>query len=120
MKESKYSETFILIILPSLYVCFSYDNELPRRPGFWKFKRLLSVVELLSFKIQKFANESTIRSVTKGCNGEMIKMETRAFTVAFSKEKAKQQRDEESEMMKAPKIQLLLPPQFARIFLLAV
>lgn len=60
-------------------------------------------VELLTFEIPTFAKKYE-QVNDKGLFWEMIKMEIRAFTIAFSKKKAKQKRDEESillsEMMK--------------------
>ena len=81
---------------------FFQESELPRGPGFWKFNNSLlsdtNNVELLTFKIPEI--EKKYNQVDdKGLYWEMIKMEIRAFTVAFSKKKAKQKRDEESTLL---------------------
>ena len=84
-------------ILPDIYSDHSavalsvYFNksELPRGPGFWKFNNSLlsdttNYVDLLTFKIPMFAKKHEQVS-DKGLYWEMIKMEIRAFTIAFSK-----------------------------------
>jgi len=102
-------------ILPNIYsdhsaVALSVslnESEFPQGPGFWKFNNSLlsdiNYVELLTFKIPMFAKKYE-QVNNKGLFWEMIKMEIRAFTIAFSKKKPKQKRDEESillsEMMK--------------------
>ena len=75
------------------------ESELPRGPGFWKFNSSLlsdtNYVELcISFKIPMFAKKHE-QINNKGLYWEMIKMEIRTFTIAFSKKKAKRKRDEE-------------------------
>ena len=77
------------------------------QPGFWKFNNSLpsdtNYVELLTFKIPMLAKKHE-QVNDKGLYWERIKMEIRAFTIAFSKKKAKRERDEESiilsEMMR--------------------
>ena len=91
-------------IVPNIYsdhsagdlsVSFS-ESELPRGPGFWKFNNSLlsdtNYVELLTFKIPTFAKKHE-QVNDKGLYWEMIKMEISAFTIAFSKKKAKRKRD---------------------------
>ena len=102
-------------IIPNIYsdhsaVAFSVsfnECEFPRGSGFWKFNNSLlsdtNYVELLTFKIPMYAKKHE-QVNDKGLYWEMIKMEIRAFTIAFSKKKAKRKRDEEllllSEMMR--------------------
>ena len=87
-------------IIPNIYsdhsavppsVSFN-ECEFPREPGFWKFKNSLlsdtNYVELLTFKIPMYAKKHE-QVNDKGLYWEMIKMEIRAFTIAFSKKKAK-------------------------------
>ena len=77
------------------------------QPGFWKFNNSLlsdtNYVELLTFKIPMLAKKHE-QVNDKGLYWERIKMVIRAFTIAFSKKKAKRERDEESiilsEMMR--------------------
>ena len=68
-----------------------------------KMLRATKYVELLNFLIPEFAKKHQ-GTVDKGLFWEMIKMEIRAFTVKFSKRKAKSKREEEcallSEMIK--------------------
>ena len=97
-------------ILPTIYsdhsavaLSMSFnESELPRGPGFWKFNNSLlsdtNYVELLTFKIPMFAKKHE-QVNDKGLYWEMIKMEIRAFTIAFSKKKAKRKRDEESILL---------------------
>ena len=78
------------------------ESELPRGPGFCKFNNSLlsdtNYVDLLTFKIPMFAKKHE-QVNDKGLYWEMIKMEIRAFTIAFSKKKAKRKRDEESILL---------------------
>ena len=78
------------------------ESELPRGPGFWKFNNSLlsdtNYVQLLTFKIPMFAKKHE-QVNDKGLYREMIKMEIRAFTITFSKKKAKRKRDEESILL---------------------
>ena len=55
-------------------------------------------MELLTFKTPMFAKKNE-QVNGKGLHWEMIKMEIRAFTIAFTKKKAKQNRDEESALL---------------------
>ena len=112
-------------ILPTIYsdhsavaLSMSFnESELPRGPGFWKFNNSLlsdtNYVELLTFKIPMFAKKHE-QVNDKGLYWEMIKMEIRAFTIAFSKKKAKRKRDEESillsEMMR---LQIILQASYS-------
>lgn len=102
MKECK--------ILPNIYSdhsavalsVFFNESELPQGPGFWIFNNSLpsdtNYMELLTFKIPEFAKKHE-QVNDKGLYGEMIKMEIRAFMIAFSKKKAKRKRDEESTLL---------------------
>ena len=78
------------------------ESELPRGPGFWKLNNSLlsdtNYVELLTFKIPMFAKKHEHVN-DKGLYWEMIKMEIRAFTKAFSKKKAQRKRDKESVLL---------------------
>ena len=97
-------------IIPNIYsdhsavvLSMSFNEcEFPRGPGFWKFNNSLlsdtNYVELLTFKIPMFAKKHK-QVNDKGLYWEMIKMEIRAFTIAFSKKKAKRKRDEESILL---------------------
>ena len=72
------------------------------QPGFWKLNNSLpsdtNYVELLTFKIPMLAKKHE-QVNDKGLYWERIKMEIRAFTIAFSKKKAKRERDEESILL---------------------
>ena len=73
-----------------------------RGPGFWKFNNSLltdkEYTKLISKKIPEFA--SKYHEVTdKGLLWEMIKMEIRAATILFSKRKAKENRNEERNLL---------------------
>ena len=80
-----------------------FDKQCPRGPGYWKFNVALledkNFVEQLSTKIPSFIEQYQEVS-DKGLLWELIKMEIRAFTINFSKQKAKTQRDYESELVK--------------------
>ena len=82
---------------------FAFDKQCPRGPGYWKFNVALledkNFVEQLSIKIPSFIEQYQEVS-DKGLLWELIKMEIRAFTINFSKQKAKRQRDYESELVK--------------------
>lgn len=72
------------------------------QPGFWKFNNSFlsdtNYVELLTFKIPMLAKKHE-QVNDKGLYWERIKMEIRAFTIAFSKKKAKRERDDESILL---------------------
>ena len=76
------------------------EKEANRGPGFWKFNNSLLIdkeyLDLITAKIPEFVLKYHDIDVTdKGLLWELIKMEIRAATIAFSKSKALQQRDEE-------------------------
>ena len=77
------------------------EDSPTRGPGFWKFNNSLLMdtdyVELLTFKLPEFVNKHCEVS-DKGLFWEMIKMEIRAFTIKYSKRKAKKKRDEEKAL----------------------
>ena len=77
-------------------------SSLDRGPGFWKFNNSLlsdtNYVELLTFNIPMFAKKQE-QVNGKGLYWETIKLEIRAFTIAFAKKKAKRKRDEESALL---------------------
>ena len=81
----------------------AFDKQCPRGPGYWKFNVALledkNFVEQLSTKIPSFIEQYQEVS-DKGLLWDLIKMEIRAFTINFSKQKAKRQRDYESELVK--------------------
>jgi len=92
------------------------ECEFPRGPGFWKFNNSLlsdtNYVELLTFKIPMFAKKHE-QVNDKGLYWEMIKMEIRAFLIAFSKKKAKRKRDEESTLLsEMMRLQTKLPTSY--------
>ena len=77
------------------------EKKAERGPGFWKSNNSLladkEYIKLISEKIPEFA--SKYHDVTdKGFVWELIKMEIRATSIAFSKRKAQQQRDEEKKL----------------------
>ena len=80
----------------------TFDEDTPTRgPGFWKFNNSLlsdvNYVNLITFSIPEFVNKH--REVNdKGLFWEMIKMEIRAFTIKYSKQKAKKMHDEEAAL----------------------
>ena len=74
----------------------------PRGPGFWKFNNSLladnSYVEKLCFLIPQVAQKyQDVKD--KGLYWEMIKMEIRAFTIKYSKQKAKATHNEEKRLL---------------------
>ena len=74
----------------------------PRGPGFWKFNNSLlddnSYVEKLCFLIPQVAQKyQDVKD--KGLYWEMIKMEIRAFTIKYSKQKAKATHNEETRLL---------------------
>ena len=69
-------------------------------------------VELLTFKIPMFAKKHE-QVNKKGLYWEMIKLVIRAFTIAFSKKKAKRKRDEESILMSEMKLQTKLRTSYS-------
>jgi hypothetical protein len=79
------------------------EKQCPRGPGYWKFNAALledkRFVEQLSAKIPSFINQYQ-DVVDKGLLWELVKMEIRAFTINFSKQRAKHQRDVEAELVK--------------------
>ena len=79
------------------------DKQHSRGPGYWKFNSSLledkNFVEQLSTKIPSFIQQYQEVS-DKGLLWELIKMEIRAFTMNFAKQKAKNQRDYELELIK--------------------
>lgn len=80
----------------------SFDQSSPPRgPGFWKFNNSLltdtTYVQLLNSKLPEFA-EKHQQVEDKGLFWEMVKMEIRAFTINYSKRKAKRVRDEEAAL----------------------
>ena len=77
------------------------EKEANRGPGFWKLNNSLLMdeeyVDLITVKIPEFVLK--YHDVTdKGLLWQLIKMEIRAATIAFSKRKASQQRDEEKKL----------------------
>ena len=96
-------------IIPSIHsdhsavaLNMSFDQSSPPRgPGFWKFNNSLltdtTYVQLLNSKLPEFA-EKHQQVEDKGLFWEMVKMEIRAFTINYSKRKAKRVRDEEAAL----------------------
>ena len=97
-------------ILPNIYsdhcavtLPISVDETSPPRgPGFWKFNNSLlsdtKYVEILSSQIPNVAKKHQDVKA-KGLYWEMIKMEIRAFTIKYSKQKAKETHDEEKALL---------------------
>ena len=75
----------------------------PRGPGYWKFNATLledkSFVEQVNTKIPGFINQYQ-GVVDKGLLWDLFKMEIRAYTINFSKQRAKQQKNVEAELVK--------------------
>ena len=67
----------------------------PRGPGYWKFNASLledrNFVEEVATKIPGFINQYQ-GVVDKGLLWELVNMEIRAYTINFSKQRAKQKR----------------------------
>ena len=86
-------------------------------PGFWKFNNSLfsdtKFVELLNFLIPEFAKKNH-GIEDKGFFWEMIKMEIRAFTIQFSKKKAKCKGNKESALL--PEMTKLQTPDSVQWF----
>ena len=74
----------------------------PRGPGFWKFNSSLleddEYTEKLMFKIPHFINEYQDLE-DHGLLWKLIKMEIRAFTIGYSKQKAKTKKDYEEDLI---------------------
>ena len=74
----------------------------PRGPGFWKFNSSLleddEYTEKLMFKIPHFINNYQDLK-DHGRLWELIKMEIRAFTISYSKQKAKTKNDYEEDLI---------------------
>ena len=71
------------------------SNETKRSPGFWKFNYSLLTDKCYTEMITKQIPEFIAKYLNlndKGLFWEMIKMETRASTIIFAKNKAKQKR----------------------------
>ena len=80
----------------------SESNETKRGPGFWKFNNSLLMdkcyTEMMTKQIPEFVAKYCNLN-DKGLFWEMIKMEIRASTIIFGKNKAKQKRDEEKDLL---------------------
>ena len=78
------------------------DEQAHRSPGFWKFNNSLladkTYVELITKNIPECVKKYQ-ELEDKGLLWEMIKMEIRATTVIFAKRKARQERNEEKELL---------------------
>ena len=74
----------------------------PRGPGFWKFNSSLleddEYTEKLMFKIPHFINKYQDLE-DHGLLWKLIKMEIRAFTISYSKQKAKTKKDYEEDLI---------------------
>ena len=77
-------------------------KQYQRGPGYWKFNASLledkNFVEQVTTKIPGFINQYQ-GVVDKGLLWELVKMEIRAYTIDFSKQRAKQQKNVEAELM---------------------
>lgn len=78
------------------------NEKYPRGPGFWKFNSSLleddEYAEKLMFKIPHFINKYQDLE-DHGLLWELIKMEIRAFTISYSKQKAKMKKDYEKDLV---------------------
>ena len=78
------------------------SNETEHGPGFWKFNNSLLTdkcyTEMITKQIPEFISKYCSLS-DKGLFWEMIKMEIRATTIIFAKNKAKQKRNEEKDLL---------------------
>ena len=87
------------------------NMEYPRGPGFWKFNSSLLeddvYTEKLMFKIPHFINKYQDLE-DNGLLWELIKMEIRAFTISYSKQKAKMKKDYEDLIQEASKLESLV------------
>ena len=111
-------------ILPNIFsdhsavalLLFFNECESPRGPGFWKFNSSLlsdaNYVELLTCKIPEFAKKHELVN-DKGLYWEMIKMEIRAFTIAFSKNKAKRNRQSQTLLSEMMRLQIQLQASYS-------
>ena len=72
-----------------------------KRPGFWKFNSPLledeSYITELKENIKIYRNKYHCVE-DKGLRWDLMKMEVRGFTIAFTKRKAKNKRDEEKKL----------------------
>ena len=78
------------------------NNETKRGPGFWKFNNSLLTDKCYTEMITKQIPELISKYCNlndKGLFWEMIKMEIRASTIIFAKNKAKQRRNEEKDLL---------------------
>ena len=95
------------------------SNETKRGPGFWKFNNSLLMdkcyTEMITKQIPEFmAKYCNLND--KGLFWEMIKMEIRASTIIFAKNKAKQKRNEEKDLlMRLNQLQEKLRSNFSEI-----
>ena len=80
----------------------SAQSAQKRGPSFWKFNNSLlqdeNFIESLEQKLPEFKNKYAELN-DKGLLWEMVKMETRAFSISFSKYKASQKRNEEKQLL---------------------
>lgn len=81
----------------------SESNETTHGPDFWKFNNSLLMDKCYAEMITK----QTPEFIDKYCNlndkglfWEMIKMEIRTLTITFAKDKAKQKRNEEKDLLR--------------------
>ena len=74
----------------------------PRGPGFWKFNSSLfeddEYTEKLMFKFPHFINKYQDLE-DKGLLWELVKMEIRAFTISYSKQKARMKKGYEEDLI---------------------
>ena len=95
------------------------SNETKRGPGFWKFNNSLLMdkcyTDMITRQIPEFiAKYCNLND--KGLFWEMIKMEIRASTIIFAKNKAKQKRNEEKDLlMRLNQLQEKLRSNFSEI-----
>ena len=79
------------------------EDQVPRGPVFWKFNNSLLENQEFFTKLKFLilnAKEKYRRVTDKRLLWEMIKMETRIFSIRFAKRKAKEKRDMESELLR--------------------
>ena len=93
------------------------SNETKRSPEFWKFNNLLLMDKCYTWMITKQIPEFISKYCNlsdKGLFWEMIKMEIRASTVIFAKNKAKQKWNEEKVLLMRLQLQKKLRSNFSK------
>ena len=85
----------------AIYIALSWKNKTPRGPGFWKFNNTLLDDEQYLAKIRNtYVFASDLYSALEGIRlfWEMLKMEFRATTFSYSKNKSRLMHAREKEV----------------------